>query len=92
MNQEIPPTTGVLNRQLGLITCILLVIGNIIGVGIFTTPGKVAVRSADRGMGAGGLGHRRPDDNRRRSPMANSAPCFHRPAGNTFILKKRSGR
>jgi len=31
-----------LKRQLGLVTCILLVIGNIIGVGIFTTPGEIA--------------------------------------------------
>ena len=31
-----------LKRQLGLFTCILLVIGNIIGVGIFTTPGEIA--------------------------------------------------
>jgi len=31
-----------LRRQLGLSTCILLVIGNIIGVGIFTTPGEIA--------------------------------------------------
>ncbi|OVE78448.1 hypothetical protein BVX98_00365 [bacterium F11] len=31
-----------LTRQLGLFTCILLVIGNIIGVGIFTTPGEIA--------------------------------------------------
>jgi basic amino acid/polyamine antiporter, APA family len=31
-----------LKRELGLFTCILLVIGNIIGVGIFMTPGKVA--------------------------------------------------
>jgi APA family basic amino acid/polyamine antiporter len=34
---------GQLKRQLGLFTCILLVIGNIIGVGIFTTPGEIAV-------------------------------------------------
>jgi APA family basic amino acid/polyamine antiporter len=34
--------TGELKRELGLFTCILLVIGNIIGVGIFLTPGKVA--------------------------------------------------
>ncbi|MCB4755429.1 MAG: amino acid permease [Elusimicrobia bacterium] len=32
-----------LKRELGLFTCTLLVIGNIIGVGIFTTPGEVAV-------------------------------------------------
>jgi basic amino acid/polyamine antiporter, APA family len=31
-----------LKRELGLFTCILLVIGNIIGVGIFTTPGEIA--------------------------------------------------
>ena len=31
-----------LKRQLGLWTCVLLVIGNIIGVGIFTTPGEIA--------------------------------------------------
>jgi basic amino acid/polyamine antiporter, APA family len=31
-----------LKRELGLFTCILLVIGNIIGVGIFMTPGNVA--------------------------------------------------
>ncbi len=31
-----------LKRQLGLFTCIMLVIGNIIGVGIFTTPGEIA--------------------------------------------------
>ncbi len=31
-----------LRRELGLFTCILLVIGNIIGVGIFTTPGEIA--------------------------------------------------
>lgn len=31
-----------LQRQLGLFTCILLVVGNIIGVGIFTTPGEIA--------------------------------------------------
>jgi basic amino acid/polyamine antiporter, APA family len=31
-----------LKRELGLFTCILLVIGNIIGVGIFMTPGEVA--------------------------------------------------
>jgi APA family basic amino acid/polyamine antiporter len=35
MNQQ-------LTRQLGLFTCIMLVIGNIIGVGIFTTPGEIA--------------------------------------------------
>ena len=52
MNQGYGVWPAVLNRELGLVTCILLVIGNIIGVGIFTTPGKVA-RSADRGMGAG---------------------------------------
>ena len=34
--------TVALKRELGLVTCILLVIGNIIGVGIFMTPGKVA--------------------------------------------------
>ena len=34
--------SGVLKRELGLFTCILLVIGNIIGVGIFTTPGEIA--------------------------------------------------
>ncbi len=34
--------TQQLQRQLGLFTCILLVIGNIIGVGIFTTPGEIA--------------------------------------------------
>jgi len=32
-----------LKRELGLFTCILLVIGNIIGVGIFTTPGEIAI-------------------------------------------------
>lgn len=32
-----------LKRELGLVTCILLVIGNIIGVGIFTTPGEIAM-------------------------------------------------
>lgn len=31
-----------LRRELGLVTCVLLVIGNIIGVGIFTTPGEIA--------------------------------------------------
>lgn len=31
-----------LKRELGLSTCVLLVIGNIIGVGIFTTPGEIA--------------------------------------------------
>lgn len=31
-----------LKRELGLFTCVLLVIGNIIGVGIFTTPGEIA--------------------------------------------------
>src|SRR5205814_732761 len=31
-----------LKRELGLLTCVLLVIGNIIGVGIFTTPGEIA--------------------------------------------------
>jgi len=31
-----------LRRELGLFTCVLLVIGNIIGVGIFTTPGEIA--------------------------------------------------
>ena len=31
-----------LKRDLGLFSCILLVIGNIIGVGIFTTPGEIA--------------------------------------------------
>lgn len=31
-----------LKRELGLFTCVLLVIGNIIGVGIFTTPGQIA--------------------------------------------------
>ena len=34
--------TSELKRELGLFTCILLVIGNIIGVGIFTTPGLIA--------------------------------------------------
>lgn len=43
MNQEKAAASGVLKRELGLLTCILLVIGNIIGVGIFTTPGKVAM-------------------------------------------------
>jgi APA family basic amino acid/polyamine antiporter len=31
-----------LKRELGLWTCVLLVVGNIIGVGIFTTPGEIA--------------------------------------------------
>src|SRR4051812_22995937 len=31
-----------LKRELGLFSCVLLVIGNIIGVGIFTTPGEIA--------------------------------------------------
>lgn len=31
-----------LKRDLGLLSCVLLVIGNIIGVGIFTTPGEIA--------------------------------------------------
>jgi amino acid transporter len=31
-----------LKRDLGLFSCVLLVIGNIIGVGIFTTPGEIA--------------------------------------------------
>lgn len=31
-----------LQRELGIFTCVLLVIGNIIGVGIFTTPGEIA--------------------------------------------------
>src|ERR1700693_49558 len=42
MNQENVVAPNVLKRQLGLFTCILLVIGNIIGVGIFTTPGLIA--------------------------------------------------
>ena len=42
MNQEKAVASGVLRRELGLFTCILLVIGNIIGVGIFTTPGEIA--------------------------------------------------
>ncbi len=31
-----------LKRELGLFSCVMLVIGNIIGVGIFTTPGEIA--------------------------------------------------
>ncbi len=42
MDQENAVASGVLRRELGLFTCILLVIGNIIGVGIFTTPGEIA--------------------------------------------------
>jgi APA family basic amino acid/polyamine antiporter len=42
MDQEKAVASGVLRRELGLFTCILLVIGNIIGVGIFMTPGKIA--------------------------------------------------
>jgi APA family basic amino acid/polyamine antiporter len=42
MNKESSTTPAVLKRELGLFTCVLLVIGNIIGVGIFTTPGKIA--------------------------------------------------
>jgi len=34
--------TRELKRELGLVTCTLLVVGNIIGVGIFTTPGEIA--------------------------------------------------
>jgi basic amino acid/polyamine antiporter, APA family len=34
--------TAELKRDLGLVTCVLLVVGNIIGVGIFTTPGVIA--------------------------------------------------
>lgn len=34
-------TTG-LKRELGLFSCIMLVIGNIIGIGIFLTPGSIA--------------------------------------------------
>lgn len=34
--------TPELKKDLGLFSCILLVIGNIIGVGIFTTPGEIA--------------------------------------------------
>ena len=43
MDQEDAAASGVLKRELGLFTCILLVIGNIIGVGIFTTPGEIAL-------------------------------------------------
>lgn len=41
--------TTELKRDLGLFSCVLLVIGNIIGVGIFTTPGEIA-----RGLPSGG--------------------------------------
>ncbi|MBV9080676.1 MAG: amino acid permease, partial [Elusimicrobia bacterium] len=41
--------TAQLKRELGLFTCVLLVIGNIIGVGIFTTPGEIA-----KGLPTGG--------------------------------------
>ncbi|MBI4177903.1 amino acid permease [bacterium] len=34
--------TGELKRELGLFTCIMLVAGNIIGIGIFLTPGGIA--------------------------------------------------
>jgi APA family basic amino acid/polyamine antiporter len=34
--------TAQLKRDLGLFSCTMLVIGNIIGVGIFTTPGEIA--------------------------------------------------
>ncbi len=34
--------TAELKRDLGLFSCTMLVIGNIIGVGIFTTPGEIA--------------------------------------------------
>src|SRR3990167_5961689 len=33
-----------LKRELGLFTCIMLVVGNIIGVGIFLTPGGIAAQ------------------------------------------------
>jgi APA family basic amino acid/polyamine antiporter len=42
MDKESSVPSNALKRELGLFTCILLVIGNIIGVGIFTTPGKIA--------------------------------------------------
>ena len=40
--------TTELKRDLGMFSCILLVVGNIIGVGIFTTPGEIA-RQAEIG-------------------------------------------
>ncbi len=42
VHQENSVAPAVLKRELGLFTCILLVIGNIIGVGIFMTPGDIA--------------------------------------------------
>src|SRR5882762_11128937 len=39
-----------LKRCLGLFTCTMLVVGNMIGVGIFVTPGSVAARLPSSGL------------------------------------------
>jgi APA family basic amino acid/polyamine antiporter len=49
MNNSIPEKNS-LKRALGLFSCIMLVVGNMIGVGIFTTPGSVAARLPSSGL------------------------------------------
>ncbi len=39
-----------LRRVLGLFSCTMLVVGNMIGVGIFTTPGRIAARLPTSGL------------------------------------------
>ena len=39
-----------LKRALGLFSCTMLVVGNMIGVGIFTTPGRIAALLPSSGM------------------------------------------
>jgi len=42
--------SGGLRRALGLFSCTMLVVGNMIGVGIFTTPGRIAVLLPTSGL------------------------------------------
>src|ERR1044072_9269180 len=46
MNSETPS----LKRALGLFSCTMLVVGNMIGVGIFTTPGRIAALLPSSGL------------------------------------------
>ena len=39
-----------LKRALGLFSCTMLVVGNMIGVGIFTTPGRIAIQLPSSGL------------------------------------------
>jgi APA family basic amino acid/polyamine antiporter len=43
-------TFGELERVLGVWACTLLVVGNMIGVGIFTTPGRIALKLPTSGL------------------------------------------